>query len=343
MATAFRFALARSATRHKTAVPPAESESKIARAPHTAWRSIEFLLAGESVKSNRHLRRFASAPFLARLLGERAFDTMLNRKSKQLRKEIIEAYVVIEALESVYSFTEGECGVCSGSDFGDGNDRNMCDLEACASVETAAQPPSAIVDLCCGKGFLSLLLALEHPWLPIVLVDSNPLIKMDHVAALPNLTFMRADIGRREFTDELVLAIESATQALSAGAPLAARDRAFNVGLVGMHLCGPLSPRAIDIFGQTASFGSLVLVPCCLDPRTDLALKLKARQEKVDPYDLKVLQLRELLETAAAGIEVRVSRDTSMRTSGGGESSEASAGCKNALIVGRRQLVSSAG
>ena len=58
-----------------------------------------------------------------------------------------------------------------------------------------------------------------------------------------------------------------------------------------------------------------MLVPCCLDPRTDLALKLKARQEKVDPYDLKVLQLRELLETAAAGIEVRVSRDTSMRTS----------------------------
>ena len=116
--------------------------------------------------------------------------------------------------------------MCSGSDFGDGNDRNMCDLKPAHLWRRLRSLPVRIVDLCCGKGFLSLLLALEHPWLPIVLVDSRPLIKMDHVAALPNLTFMRADIGRREFTDELVLAIESATQALSAGAPLAARDRA---------------------------------------------------------------------------------------------------------------------
>ena len=51
-------------------------------------RSVDYLLEGESVKANRHLARFAAAPFLPLLLREPAFGSMLSRTSKALRKEI---------------------------------------------------------------------------------------------------------------------------------------------------------------------------------------------------------------------------------------------------------------
>ena len=65
------------------------------------WRSIDFLLAGESVRTNRHLVRFAAAPYLQRLLDDPHFDGLMTRNSKQLRKELIEAYAVVSAVEAL--------------------------------------------------------------------------------------------------------------------------------------------------------------------------------------------------------------------------------------------------
>ena len=119
--------------------------------------------------------------------------------------------------------------------------------------------------------------------------------------------------------------------ALPAPAAAAADDDASCV-VLGVHLCGPLSPRAIDLFAASARLGALVLVPCCLDRRTDGALKLQAKSLGLDPYELKVRQLAGLLEGTPA--EVTVVRSAEMRTTDG---TEGGAMCKNAIIVGRKR------
>jgi hypothetical protein len=60
--------------------------------PARPRRSVDFLLQGTSIVTNRHLARFAAAPYLPYLLHEPAFTSMLSRSSKILRKELIEAY-----------------------------------------------------------------------------------------------------------------------------------------------------------------------------------------------------------------------------------------------------------
>ena len=127
-----------------------------------------------------------------------------------------------------------------------------------------------------------------------------------------------------------------------------------------MHLCGMLSPRAVELFSASDMLSALVLVPCCLDKRTDGPLKMQARgpvqsarplhavtclahpshqsQARllgIDPYEAKVRELSGLLEACAEGVRVSVSRDDEMRTHAG-QGSEGSAGVKNALIVGRK-------
>ena len=72
------------------------------RAPRP-FRSVEFLLAGDSVKRNRHLRCFAAAAYLPRLLADDRFDALLRRKGRSLRKELSEAYAVVEALATTSS------------------------------------------------------------------------------------------------------------------------------------------------------------------------------------------------------------------------------------------------
>ena len=104
---------------------------------------------------------------------------------------------------------------------------------------------------------------------------------------------------------------------------------------VGMHLCGLLSPCAIDLFAATPSLQSLILVPCCLDKRVDGALKFEARQQGIDPYEAKVRQLSTMLQDRASA-EVVVLREGSMRTVGG-ESTEGSDAAKNALIIGTKE------
>ena len=67
---------------------PADAPSASTPAAPRKKRSVDYLLEGESVKANRHLARFAAAPFLPLLLREPAFGSMLSRTSKALRKEI---------------------------------------------------------------------------------------------------------------------------------------------------------------------------------------------------------------------------------------------------------------
>jgi len=253
LAVAFRAVLARGAYRADLCVgcdePPSSRPSR--------KRSVDWLLEGTSIQTNKHLSRFANAPYLPYLLSEPAFSPMLSRTSKSLKKEIIEAYVLIEALEGVMELpTRTRPAAASAVVEEEEEDDEV--------VAVKRPTPSAVVDLCSGKGFLSILLALECPSLTILAVDLNKSIKSEHFDLLPNLTFLRADIMKESFVDVLHTALDGHGTSCVA---------------LGMHLCGLLSPRAIQLFEAIPCLTSLLLVPCCLDKRTDGPLKMQARLE----------------------------------------------------------------
>ena len=269
--------------------PPLRAEACDEQPPPR--RAVDYLLAGTSVTTNRHLARFAAAPYLKRLLENDAFRPMMNRSSKQLRKEISEAFAVVEALESALG------GVA----------------------------PTRIVDLCSGKGFLATVLALEYPGARVLQVDNNPRIKTEHVRAVANLTFLVADVMHAGFEAQLAGALAGASEA-GAG-----EGRCV---VVGVHLCGPLSPRAIDLFEAFPAVEALLLVPCCLDRRTDGLLKARAKQLGIEPYEAKVQELAARLREVGGMSEVRTLRDDAMLTGGGGAPDGRA---KNAILIGRRR------
>ena len=264
-----------------------------AETPRPRKRAVEWLLEGESVRTNRHLARFAAAPYLPRLLADPASSALLSRSSRSLRKEIIEAYGMLEQVE--------------------------------ATLRGAA--PAAIVDLCCGSGFLSLALANEFPAAAVLMFDLDTRIRVRHDASHPNLRFEVADIMADGFGARLGALLREAGGQRGGGPCVA----------VGMHLCGALSPRAISLFAAESALDSLLLAPCCLDKRFDAALKATARQLGRDAFECKVDQLREALE-ALPRVEVRVARDASFRTNR--SAAEGGDGCKNAMIVGQRRAAS---
>ena len=124
--------------------------------------------------------------------------------------------------------------------------------------------------------------------------------------------------------------------------------------VLGVHLCGALAPRAIELFATCKELDAIILVPCCLDPRTDGELKASARADGRDPYEAKIEQLVGLLrrvddggassdeventvEPASARVDVGVLRDMAMRTNKGGARSEGATTCKNAVISALRR------
>ena len=342
LAVALRYTLARAAMRPQTGgsgevcedcdePPPSAAD---AAAPATLRprsgpkRSVDYLLEGSSVVTNRHLARFAGAPYLSQLLNEPVFHQILNRTSRVLRKELIEAYVLLEALEERMLLPScSQPAAASGS------------TASCGAPGAPLPPPRAIIDLCSGKGFLSLILALEFPSIPIIAVDVHRGIKVEHFEALPNLRFVRADIMASEFGGALENELDAATRGVAAGhaadasngIAVSSASRSSCVAL-GMHLCGRLSPRAIEIFGNSEALSALVLVPCCLDKRDDALLKARARELRIDPYEAKIEELSKMLADAPA--DVTLVRGADMRTNG---ATEGGASCKNAILFGSKR------
>ena len=104
--------------------------------------------------------------------------------------------------------------------------------------------------------------------------------------------------------------------------------------LVGVHLCGQLSPRAVELFAAAPALDALLLVPCCLDKRFDATLKVEARAAR-DPYDAKVEQLAALM---AEGVcDAATACATPRCAQPQGTASEGAAAAKNAVLIGRRR------
>lgn len=67
--------------------------------------------------------------------------------------------------------------------------------------------------------------------------------------------------------------------------------------LAGMHLCGNLSERAIEIFHEISLIKGLILSPCCLPKvREQKETFNRVVGEGQDPYKAWVFHLKELIE-----------------------------------------------
>lgn len=115
-------------------------------------------------------------------------------------------------------------------------------------VDAGVMDPASVqfVDLCSGKSLTATLLTLLYPTSPVLAVDRV------HPATAPHFVapaqFLQADIHHPSFPAMLRDALDSDRQTI----------------VCGMHLCGALSPSAVELFAELPSCIGMVLSPCCL-------------------------------------------------------------------------------
>lgn len=113
-----------------------------------------------------------------------------------------------------------------------------------------------VVDLCCGKSLNTALLALRHPGLLVTAVDRCRPSLLPHYAeaGIDRVEYWQQDVLAANFVEELVHRLV-----------LVARPTV----ILGMHLCGLLSERAISAFQGSENARVCVLSPCCLPNLAD--------------------------------------------------------------------------
>ena len=210
------------------------------------WRALDFMLASESALANPYVRAFVDEkPLLERFLHDPAMAHW--SKKSNFRKEVTEAMGALTQIRRcVPKARDGERDVViSNSAHG----RAMRD-------EDGQEPHDCgeglvFVDLCAGRGMLSIVLAHFFPAARVLMVDADPKIKLPHLACLPTVEHHLLDVQSAKTLDLVRGAVRDATRACV---------------VVGVHLCGDLSRRAVQLFLETEA-RALVLCPCCLPRR----------------------------------------------------------------------------
>ncbi|KAL1526532.1 hypothetical protein AB1Y20_015241 [Prymnesium parvum] len=171
-------------------------------------------------------------------------------------------------------------------------------LAACELIRSLVKPEVIaeggqgvlVLDVCSGKGLGATLVSFLLPRGRVVMFDANGNMDLSHVKSRPNMSFRHLDI----FSDGAPSVLRSET----AGATITIA--------LGMHLCGALSPRFIDLALAIESIDAMALCPCCLKGAHGKAVAFAARSRGVDSYGV-------LLETLQAICE----REIALRTSEG--------------------------
>ena len=201
------------------------------------WRALDFMLASESALANPYVRAFVDEkPLLERFLHDPAMAHW--SKKKNLRKEVTEAMGALTQIRRCVDAKERD---------GDGPPRDAHGEPR----RTDSGSGLVFVDLCAGRGMLSIVLAHFFPQARVLMVDSDPKIKLPHLACLPTVEHHLLDVQSAKTLDLVRGAVRDATRACV---------------VVGVHLCGDLSRRAVQLFLETEA-RALVLCPCCLPRR----------------------------------------------------------------------------
>eukprot|EP00911_Craspedida_sp_UC1_P002389 UC1_evm1s1785 len=107
-----------------------------------------------------------------------------------------------------------------------------------------------LVDMCAGKSLTTVLASLTFPKMRILAVDKMTPHLAPHLDGR-NASYLQADIFADIFETELADILAQCT----------GNKKTI---MLGMHLCGFLSYRAIDLFLAVDQISALVLAPCCL-------------------------------------------------------------------------------
>lgn len=188
-------------------------------------RSIEFFVRSESARTNAHCARFAReyASLIDKMMRDASHASLGNGNGTKLRKEITEAMGAIARVR-----------------------REL------REVDRSSRSRACVFDLCSGKGLLSATLATalaSDGRTRVRAIDNDRRMVMDHLKTEDeSVSFHCVDVFSLEL-EELVRA--------------ECEDEDVVVVVVGVHLCGDLSRRAIELFTKYRC-DVLVLAPCCL-------------------------------------------------------------------------------
>ena len=215
--------------------------------------SIDYLLEGESIQTNPYLAAFAASGLPEVLRSDPNFFSWANIKGKVLRKEVAEASAAAARVPAAIAKTRRGRHDATAGDMGGGAEghRGAVSDDAGPSSDGLGDGTGMVFfDLCSGKGFTSVLLAHRYPKARVLMFDKNAKMNLAHLKSLdPRVTFHRMDL----YSDEMEATIRDAVAAHGTNGS----------AIVGVHLCGDLSRRAIELWDACGVDG-LVLSPCCL-------------------------------------------------------------------------------
>lgn len=224
-------------------------------------------------------------------------------ENMRIRKEISESYGILHAVQ-----------------------------ECCRELDLIHQTNDAInleniflIDLCSGKGITTALCGTLFPQDGDTKGSNNYFLAVDRMLShtVPHyflmekhVSYLSRDINSAEMLQELESIVHQQTM------------EGRTAILVGMHLCGVLSERAIEFFERIPDIKGIVLSPCCLPRKHEQKLLSFQKTKGVDPYPEWATYLKERVEGyySSEGIsDVRMYYDTDMHTE------------KNAIITGVRK------
>ena len=215
--------------------------------------AIDYLLEGESVRTNPHLRAFAESTLPDVLRDDPNFKSWASIKSKSLRKEIAEASAAASRCpRAVAKALEARRDMASMENTREDTTNDGSDASPSVTGTDPLGDGTDVIffDLCSGKGFTSVFLAHRYPKARVVMIDANKRMNLTHLESLsPRVTFHCLDL----YSAETAALLRRETRAFGKNAS----------AVVGVHLCGDLARRALELW-DTSAADALVLSPCCL-------------------------------------------------------------------------------
>ena len=226
----------------------------------------------------------------------------------KLRKEISESYSILYAIQDCYE------------QFIDSQNTHGC----VTSDENAINFDNLfVIDLCSGKGVTTAICGALFPIIPgtkcvhnnhFLAVDKLPTHLIPHFLKDENVSYLSRNIMSEDTLHELEQEVHRQTT-----------EEGRTAILVGMHLCGHLSERAIDLFDRISLIRAIILSPCCLPKARSLSFETCLTKHQ-DGYTAWSHYLKEMMEKTDddIGRTVRLYNDTNIHS------------IKNAIIVGTR-------
>ena len=249
-------------SRHHHHVREEEEETLKKRA--TKKTKLEYTI--ENCRENPHryspyVSEFLLSKACAEMRENVLFDSWMRKSS--LVKEIEEATACLKQIERVLKKTK----------------RGGVLIEEEEALRRNGGEGLTFVDLCSGKGFLSIALSFAFPNARVEMMDRDERANVEHVEAMKNVTFRRVDVT----SEECEKIVEDAA------------NKSKFVFICGVHLCGDLSRVAIRLWRNVRrrmdGRAAIVLSPCCLPQRRrhdafGFHVKDQARALKIDNYRL---------------------------------------------------------